>query len=103
MFKDAQKEVDTWAQQHKKPYWDSLSQLAALTEEVGEVARVMNHTHGDKVKKPTEDENDLGRELGDVLFALICIANKHEIELDDAFTKSMEKSRTRDKDRFEKK
>ena len=103
MFKDAQKEVDDWVQGYEKPYWEPLSQLARLTEEVGEVSRVLNHMYGQKVKKDSEEPDELEDELADVLFAVMCLANSHDIDLDEAFARIMEKSRTRDKDRFTKK
>jgi NTP pyrophosphatase (non-canonical NTP hydrolase) len=107
MFKDAQKEVDDWVQNYKTPYWAPLSQLASLTEEVGEVARVLNYIYGDNVKKEGDTEKynaeDLSDELADILFSVICLANSHDIDLDEAFARTMEKSRVRDKDRFEKK
>jgi len=103
MFTDAQREVDEWAQGHEKPYWEPLSQLARVTEEVGEVSRLLNHLYGDKPKKHEEAHQELGEELADTIFALICIANRHDIDLDTAFAKVMEKSRTRDAARFAKK
>lgn len=103
MLADAQKVVDDWVQEYEKPYWEPLSIFARLTEEVGEVGRVLNHQYGDKIKKPTEAPDDLGGELADVLFALICLANAHQIDLDEAFTRTIEKSRTRDAHRFTKK
>lgn len=103
MLADAQKAVDDWVQEYEKPYWEPLSIFARLSEEVGEVGRVLNHQYGDKIKKEDEVPDDLAAELGDVLFALICLANAHDIDLDEAFSKTIEKSRTRDRDRFTKK
>ena len=103
MFKDAQQQIDNWVQGYEKPYWEPLSQLARLTEEVGEVARLLNHLYGDKPKKQSEAQQELAEELADVLFALICIANRHDIDLDEAFEKVMKKSYTRDEKRFVKK
>ena len=97
-----QKEVDDWVQNLKKPYWEPLSQLARLTEEVGELARVFNHKYGDKIKKPTEEMDDLEGELGDIFFDLICIANSEGLDLDTALQKTIHKAQTRDKNRFEK-
>ena len=101
-FKNAQKQVDNWVKQYKAGYWPPLDNLARLVEEVGEVARVLNHRFGSKPKKETEDEQDLGEELADVLFSVICIANSQNIDLDEAFEKVMAKCNGRDKDRFEK-
>ena len=100
---DYQKQVDDWVQGYKTPYWAPLSQLARLTEEVGELARILNHKDGDKPKKPTEEPDDLEGELGDILFDVICLANSEGIDLDKAIQKVIDKSRTRDADRFEKK
>ncbi len=103
MFKNVQKEIDDWAQTLEEPYWAPLSQFAALTEEVGEVGRLLNHIYGSKPKKQEEAAQELGGELMDVLFATICLANRHGIDLDAEFEKKMEKCRIRDKDRFAKK
>ena len=102
-LKDHQKEVDEWAQQLKTPYWTPLSQLARMIEEVGELARIYNHKYGEKTKKSSEEPDDMEGEMGDILFDLICMANTEGIDLEQAFNKVMNKSRTRDKDRFEKK
>ncbi len=77
--------------------------VSTLTEEVGEVARAINHIHGPKKQKEGENEVTLSDELADVLFVLICIANEHKISLSDAFEKNMRKKYGRDNDRFEKK
>jgi len=98
-----QQEIDDTVQQYAKPYWDPLSNLARLSEEVGEVARILNHQYGDKPKKNDEAHQDLGDELADVLYTVMCIANSQNIELDKHLEKAIDKLRTRDKDRFEKK
>jgi NTP pyrophosphatase (non-canonical NTP hydrolase) len=100
---EAQKEVDDWAQTLKKPYWSPMSQLARLAEEVGELSRVYNHLYGDKIKKPTEEPDDMEGEMGDILFDLICMANTEDINLEEALLKVLRKAKVRDKDRFEKK
>ncbi len=100
---DYQKQVDDLVQTYAKPYWSPLSNLAQLSEEVGELARIYNHKYGDKVKKRGEQSDDMEGEMGDILFSLICLANDEGIDLDKAITKSLDKSRTRDVDRFEKK
>ncbi len=102
-IQDYQKEVDDWAQTLAVPYWSPFSQLARLSEEVGELARVYNHKYGEKIKKPTEEPDDLEGEMGDILFDLICMANVEGVDLSHAMEKVLEKSRTRDKDRFKKK
>lgn len=80
-----------------------MSQLASLAEEVGELARIYNHKYGDKVKKKTEAADDLEGELADILFAVLCMANQEGINMDQAMQKMLNKARTRDADRFEKK
>ena len=103
MFKDAQKEIDSWVQEYKVPYWSPLSQFARLAEETGELGRLLNHLYGDKPKKEEEARQELGKEIMDVIFTAMCLANAHGIDLDKEFAATMEKCRTRDKDRFEKK
>jgi NTP pyrophosphatase (non-canonical NTP hydrolase) len=103
MLKDAQMEIDDWAQTLAEPYWPPLSQFAALSEEVGEVARLLNHMYGSKPKKAEEAAQELGGEIMDVIFAAMCLANKHGINLDEEFIRKMDKCTGRDKDRFEKK
>lgn len=103
MLKDSQKRIDDWAQQFEEPYWPPLSQFAALAEEVGEVARLLNHMYGSKPKKAEEARQELDRELADVIIATMFLANKHGIDLDAAFDAKMEKFAVRDKDRYEKK
>lgn len=98
-----QKQVDDGVQQYAKPYWEALSILARLSEEVGEVARILNAQYGDKPKKPNEEHEDLGDELADIIYAVICIANREGIELDPHMETAINKLLTRDKDRFEKK
>ncbi|MDE5587417.1 MAG: nucleotide pyrophosphohydrolase [Bacilli bacterium] len=100
---EMQKEVDDWAQQFKKPYFSPLSMLATMTEELGEVSRVVNHMYGDKKKKEGESLKQLEEELGDLLFTLICMANDQGISLSDAHSKKMEKVYKRDNNRFQKK
>lgn len=100
---DYQKRIDEELQQYEVPYWAPLSILARLTEEVGEVARIMNHSFGDKPKKNTEEHELLEDELADVIYAAICIANSQKLDLDQAMERAMNKLSTRDKDRFKKK
>jgi NTP pyrophosphatase (non-canonical NTP hydrolase) len=98
-----QKAIDEWVQGYAEPYWPPLSIFARVAEEVGEVGRILNHIYGSKPKKVTEAEQDLGEEIADVMFALICLANSHKINLDTELEKVIQKSRNRDKDRFTKK
>lgn len=102
-LQDYQKQVDDWVQGYETPYWAPLSQLARLSEEVGELARAYNHKYGDKIKKDSEEPDDIEGELGDILFDVICIANTEGINLDNAMQKVLHKVNTRDADRFEKK
>lgn len=98
-----QKQIDDMLQAYEKPYWYPLSRLARLIEEVGEVSRILNNQYGDKPKKKTEAHEDLGDELADVLYTVICLANSQGIELDDPLQKAIAKLETRDKGRFKKK
>ncbi|HEX9885415.1 MAG TPA: nucleotide pyrophosphohydrolase [Longimicrobiales bacterium] len=102
-LKEAQSRVDAWIGQFEEGYWPPLVNLARLTEEVGELARVMNHRFGPKTKKPEESEQELAIELADVLFVLLVIANEQGIDLDDALERVLEKYRRRDGDRWERK
>ena len=102
-MEDIQKAIDDWAQTLEEPYWPPLSQLARVSEEVGEVARLLNHMYGSKPKKVEEAAQELGEELADVLFALVCIANAHNIDLDKEMNKVLTKSKIRDKSRFKTK
>ncbi|MEN9625878.1 MAG: hypothetical protein RL557_206 [archaeon] len=103
-LEDIQKDVDAWTSQFTPQYWPPLEMQARLTEEIGEVARELNHLHGTKKKKAGEDTKDLGQELSDVIFTLCCIANSHKINLQEAWKTLMsEKQYGRDNKRFEKK
>jgi NTP pyrophosphatase (non-canonical NTP hydrolase) len=101
--REAQDRVHAWISQFEEGYFHPLTNLARLTEEVGELAREINHRFGQKTKKPEEPEGDLAMEIADVLFVLICIANREGIDLDEAFTRMMEKVETRDTTRWKKK
>jgi NTP pyrophosphatase (non-canonical NTP hydrolase) len=100
---DAQRRVDAWVSQYEEGYFDPLTNLARLAEEVGELAREINHRYGQKTKKPEEPEGDLGMELADILFVLICMANREGIDLEEAFDRMMGKVTTRDNSRWNKK
>lgn len=99
-LRDAQRAVDEWIGRFAEGYWPPLSNLARLIEEVGELARELNHRYGHKTKKPDEPERDLALELADILFVLIAIANEQKIDLQAAFEQVLEKYRTRDADRW---
>ena len=98
-----QQEVDEYIQQFKVGYFSPLAQMARLTEEVGELAREVNHTYGEKSKKASEPVNSVAEELGDVLFVTMIMANSLNIDLTDVFEKNMEKFNHRDYNRFERK
>jgi NTP pyrophosphatase (non-canonical NTP hydrolase) len=102
-FGEAQTAVDQWISQYKEGYFSPLTNLARLSEEVGEVAREINHRFGQKTKKAGEPDGDLAGELADVLFVVICLANSQKIDLDRAFDAMMAKVRTRDADRWTRK
>jgi NTP pyrophosphatase (non-canonical NTP hydrolase) len=99
-LRDAQGQVDAWISQFEEGYWPPLSNLARLTEEVGELAREMNHRFGHKTKRADEPEQDLAIELADVLFVLLVIANEQGIDLEEALARVLEKYRTRDSERW---
>ena len=99
-LRDAQAQVDAWISQFEEGYWPPLSNLARLTEEVGELAREMNHRFGHKPKKADEPEQDLAIELADVLFVLLVIANEQKIDLEEALQRVLAKYRTRDAERW---
>jgi len=103
-LKDIQKQVDEWAQQFSPAYWEPLEQMAQLSEEVGEVARVLNRMYGHKNAKSSEEIKRLEEELVDAMFPIICIANREGIDLDEAWKRRMkERLYERDKERYEKK
>ena len=98
-----QQEVDEYIQQFKVGYFSPLAQMARLTEEVGELAREVNHTYGEKSKKASEPVNSVAEELGDVLFVTMIMANSLNIDLTEVFEKNMEKFNQSDHNRFERK
>lgn len=97
---DMQRQVDRYISQFKEGYFQPLSMLARMTEEVGELAREVNHTYGEKPKKASEADNSIENELADILFIVICFANSQGIQLDEAFQKVMHKFETRDANRW---
>jgi NTP pyrophosphatase (non-canonical NTP hydrolase) len=100
---EQQRRVDAWFSQYQEGYFHPLTNLARLSEEVGELAREINHRFGQKTKKPEEPEGDLAMELADILFVVICIANREGIDLDEAFSRMMTKVEGRDRDRWTRK
>ncbi|GIN38167.1 MULTISPECIES: nucleotide pyrophosphohydrolase [Heyndrickxia] len=102
-IKQMQQEVDDYIGQFKEGYFSPLAMVARLTEELGELAREVNHYYGEKPKKNTEKEKTVEEELGDLQFVLICLANSLNINLQEAHERVMYKFNTRDKDRWTKK
>ena len=102
-MKELQKQVDQWVAQYKIGYFKPLEILARLTEELGELAREINHRFGPKQKKASEKNQELGDEMADIIFTLICLANSLDIDLDNHFQRVMNKYNKRDKRRWEKK
>lgn len=95
--------VDDYISQFKEGYFSPLALMARLSEEVGELAREINHTYGEKPKKTTEEVMSLEEEIGDIIFVLACLTNSLDLDLSNSFHASIEKIRTRDKDRWTKK
>ncbi len=94
-----QAEVDEWIQQHGVRYFNELTNMAQLTEEVGEVARIIARRYGEQSEKESDKNKDLGEELADVLFVLLCLANQTDTNLQSAFDRRMDAKRQRDHDR----
>ena len=99
-IRDAQRKVDEWISQFEEGYWPPLTNLARLIEEVGALARELNHRFGSKIKKSEEPNQELALELADVLFVLIVIANEQGIDLDEALESVLTKYRKRDGERW---
>jgi NTP pyrophosphatase (non-canonical NTP hydrolase) len=97
---EAQRRVDAWISGFEEGYFHPLTNLARLSEEVGELAREINHRFGQKTKKKDEPEGDLAMEMADILFVLICMANREGIDLQAAFDGMMAKVETRDRERW---
>jgi len=102
-IRSIQEEVDRYISQFREGYFPPLVNLARLTEEVGELAREINHRYGPKTKKAEEPEGDIALELADILFVLVVLANQMDIDLQAAIEKTMEKYRVRDAERWERK
>lgn len=98
-IQDAQKAVDEWIQEHGVRYFNELTNMAQLTEEVGEVARIIARRYGEQSEKESDKEKDLGEELADVVFVVLCLANQTGIDLQEAFDKKLDLKSRRDKDR----
>ena len=100
---DIQTRVHAWISQYEEGYFDPLTNMARLSEEVGELAREVNHRYGQKTKKASEPEGDPAMEMADILFVLVCMANREGIDLQAAFDRMMQKVETRDEQRWTKK
>lgn len=98
-IQDAQKAVDHWIQEHGVRYFNELTNMAQLTEEVGEVARIIARRYGEQSEKESDKAKDLGEELADVVFVVLCLANQTGIDLQAAFDKKLDLKTKRDHDR----
>ena len=98
-LKTAQLQVDNWIKEHGVRYFNELTNMAQLTEEVGEVARIIARRYGEQSEKESDKNKDLGEELADVIFVVLCLANQTGIDLQDAFDKKLALKSNRDKDR----
>jgi NTP pyrophosphatase (non-canonical NTP hydrolase) len=98
-IQNAQQQVDDWIKTHGVRYFNELTNMAQLTEEVGEVARIIARRYGEQSEKESDKNKDLGEELADVLFVVLCLANQTGINLEDAFEKKLDIKTERDHDR----
>lgn len=98
-IKNTQEVVDNWIKNHGVRYFNELTNMAQLTEEVGEVARIIARRYGEQSEKESDKDKDLGEELADVLFVVLCLANQTGINLQEAFDRRMDKKTKRDHDR----
>jgi NTP pyrophosphatase (non-canonical NTP hydrolase) len=98
-IKEAQKIVDDWIKEFGVRYFDELTNTAMLMEEVGEVARIMARRYGEQSEKESDKNKDLGDEMADVMFVLICLANQTGIDLEEALRKNLDKKTKRDSTR----
>ena len=100
-LKAAQEEVDSWIKTTGVRYFNELTNMAMLTEEVGEVARIIARRYGEQSEKESDKNKDLGDELADVLWILLCLSNQTGVDLTEAFKKNLEKKTLRDKERHQ--
>jgi NTP pyrophosphatase (non-canonical NTP hydrolase) len=98
-LKNAQLDVDNWIKNHGVRYFNELTNMAQLTEEVGEVARIIARRYGEQSEKESDKNKDLGEELADVVFVVLCLANQTGIDLQASFDKKMDLKTNRDHDR----
>ena len=97
-----QKKVDDWIKEHGIRYFDELTNMAQLSEEVGEVARIISRRYGEQSEKESDKSKDLGEELADVIFVVLCLANQTGVNLQKAFDKKMQLKSKRDHERHKK-
>jgi len=100
-MKNAQQAVDDWIAEHGVRYFDELTNMAQLTEEVGEVARIIARRYGEQSEKESDKQKDLGEELADVMFVVLCLANQTGIDLQSSFDKKLDLKTERDHDRHQ--
>ena len=100
-IQEAQETVDIWIKENGVRYFNELTNMAILTEEVGEVARIISRRYGEQSFKKSDEGKNLGDELADVLFVLICLANQTGVDLTQALAANLEKKSIRDKDRHQ--
>ncbi len=100
-IKNAQLTVDQWIKKHGVRYFNELTNMAQLTEEVGEVARIIARRYGEQSEKTSDMEKDLGEELADVVFVVLCLANQTGINLQEAFDRKLDLKTSRDRDRHQ--
>lgn len=98
-IKNAQLQVDNWIKDHGVRYFNELTNMAQLTEEVGEVARIIARRYGEQSEKDSDKQKNLGEELADVLFVLLCLANQTDTDLQHAFEQKLQLKTKRDHDR----
>ncbi len=98
-IENAQKEVDKWIKEHGVRYFNELTNMAQLTEEVGEVARIIARRYGEQSEKESDKDKDLGEELADVVFVVLCLANQTGVDLQQAFDQKLAAKAKRDHDR----
>ena len=100
-LKKAQEAVDIWIKEHGVRYFNELTNMAQLTEEVGEVARIIARRYGEQSEKESDKEKDLGEELADVVFVVLCLANQTGVDLESAFYKKLDIKTKRDHNRHQ--
>jgi NTP pyrophosphatase (non-canonical NTP hydrolase) len=98
-IQEAQEKIDQWIKDYGVRYFDEMTNMAILMEEVGEVARIMSRRYGEQSEKESDKNKDLGDEMADVLFVLMCMANQTGVDLEKALEKNLEKKTNRDHSR----